>query len=144
MGRGRACLLISLLYRCEMRDSLSRFRDTVISVCVGRYCVHSTRSRALVGSSTSCVTGILISKVCCALPRDAITSQRSRAKIRRAPYVYVFECLTETLLAFEHAFEPFSHSRRLSPFRTVRPRVDEVKSIHKQQTTYYRKPINLT
>ena len=43
MGRGRACLLISLLYRCEMRDSLSRFRDTVISVCVGRYCVHSTR-----------------------------------------------------------------------------------------------------
>ena len=107
MGRGRACLLISLLYRCEMRDSLSRFRDTVISVCVGRYCVHSTRSRALVGSSTSCVTGILISKVCCALPRDAITSQRSRAKIRRAPYVYVFECLTETLLAFE----PFSHSR---------------------------------
>ena len=101
MGRGRACLLISLLYRCEMRDSLSRFRDTVISVCVGRYCVHSTRSRALVGSSTSCVTGILISKVCCALPRDAITSQRSRAKIRRAPYVYVFECLTETLLAFE-------------------------------------------
>ena len=71
--------------------------------CVRRPVLRAfyAKSRSRCGSSTSCVTGILISKVCCALPRDAITSQRSRAKIRRAPYVYVFECLTETLLAFE-------------------------------------------